>query len=624
MPNLVQTPDDMTRCINALHTVRKLVYDVETSGLNPRQNHAVGYVLTLGPAPDDTFYVPVRHGGGGNCLDWRGLETTDDPIDVAHPFEIEFAKIAAKPELVVIGHNLGFDLLFSARKGIVFQGRTECTQTAMALIDENLPSFSLDSCARHMRVTEKLGQALYQHIYDNFRTEFKDDVFADKKMMAHYWRLAGNDEVAVDYACGDGVSTWELRVAQEAELDRQELGTVWGVECRVTKTLSRMQHAGIPVSDVNFEQSMTKMVSLIEEAKAVLPGGLNVMSGPQMKALFDAAGITHYPITAKGNPSFPEDWLETTDLGQQVIALRKVRNLVDKFMNPLIEQHVYKGRVFPNYAQLGADEFGTVTGRLSSYGPNIQQVPKRNKKLGRIFRHVFVPDEGFTWASKDYSQCEPRLYAEYSLAQSMIAGYKADPPVDFYQLLANITGKPRSPTPGIGGNCKTLALAIFYGAGNDKTAEMLGIPVNEATQLRNQVKQMVPEIGRFADSAKRAAQSRGWVKTALGRRARFPGGQFTYKAGGRIIQGTNADLIKLAMVEVDDYLISESCPTLFASVHDALEIQYPTGRPEISDEVTRIMEHVAKVEPLSLTEVDQIVDGGQGPTWGIATYGEEK
>lgn len=624
MPHLILDADGLTRCMNALHATRTLVYDVETSGLNPRTNHVVGYVLTVGPAPDDTFYVPVRHGGGGNCLNWEGLSTADQENVPLHPFEAELAKIAAKPHLTTIGHNLGFDLLFSARKGITFEGRTECTQTLMALIDENLPSFSLDNCARHMRVTEKLGQALYQRIYDSFKSEFKDDVYADKKMMAHYWRLAGNDEVAVDYATGDGISTWELRAAQEAEISLQELSTVWGVECRVTKTLARMQHGGIPVSADNFEISMNKMKALIDEAKLALPGGLNVRSGPQMKALFDGAGITDYPMTAKGNPSFTEDWLELSELGQKVVALRKVTNLVNTFMNPLLERHVYKGRVFPNYAQLGADEFGTVTGRLSSYDPNIQQVPKRNKKLGRIFRDVFVPDPDMTWGSKDYSQCEPRLYAEYSMAQSMIAGYLSVPPVDFYQLLANITGKPRSPTPGIGGNCKTLALAIFYGAGNDKTAEMLGISVLEATQLRNRVKAMVPEIGIFAGSAKKNAQSRGWVKTALGRRARFPGGQFTYKAGGRIIQGTNADLIKIAMVEVDGYLKSEGCPPPFASVHDALEIQFPTGRPEINDEVTRIMEHVAKEKPMELTVVPQIVDGGQGATWGIATYGEEK
>lgn len=622
MPHLVLTADDMTRCMNALHAARTLVYDVETSGLNPRLNHVVGYVLTVGPGPDETFYVPVRHGGGGNCLNWEPLATADQETVQLHPFEKEFAQIAAKPYLTTIGHNLGFDLLFSARKGIIFEGHTECTQTAMALIDENLPNYSLDYCARHMKVTEKLGQALYQHIYDSFRSEMKEDQFADKKMMAHYWRLAGNDPIATDYAMGDGVSTWELRFAQGTELHAQDLDTVWGIERRVTKTLARMGHSGIPVSDVNFEASMAQMVALIDEAKLALPGGLNVRSGPQMKALFDGAGIGTYPLTEKGNPSFTEDWLETSELGQKVVALRKVTNLVNTFMNPLIERHVYKGRLYPNYAQLGADEFGTVTGRLSSYEPNIQQVPKRNKKLGRIFRHVFVPDEGMTWGSKDYMQCEPRLYAEYSQDAKMMEGYLSDPPTDFYQLLSIATGKPRNPTPGINGNCKTLALAIFYGAGIPKTAEMLGVTIAEATKIRNDVKAMVPGIQRFADSAKRVAISRGYVKTALGRRARFVGGQFTYKAGGRVIQGTNADLIKIAMVEVDDYLKSEGCPPPFASVHDALEIQFPTGRPDISEEVSRIMSHVAKSPPMSLTDIPQLVESGNGNTWAIATYGE--
>lgn len=641
MGRLVQTAEEMGVCLNALRQTKTLVYDVETSGLNPRKNHVVGYVLTIGPAPDETFYVPVRHGGGGNCLQWAGMTEPDkwngieDPARIdLHPFEIEFANIAKRTDLRSVGHNFCFDLLFSARKGIVFEGRVECTQVAMALINEWLPSFSLDSSARYMGVTEKLGQELYHHIYNQFQSEFKEGVFADKKMMAHFWRLAGNDPVGVDYATGDGVSTWELREAQQKEIDAQELNTVWDVECRVTKTLFRMQHYGIPISQANFERSMAKMQALIEEAKTALPAGINVMSALQLKPLFDKAGITDYPLTEKGNASFPEDWLSTNDLGQKVIALRKVRNLVEKFMNPLAEKYAFNWRVFPNYAQLGSDEFGTITGRLSSYEPNIQQVPKRNKLLGRIFRDIFVPEEGYLWKSNDYKQAEPRLYAEYSGAPKMIDGYNADPPVDFYELLSEITGKPRSPTAGIHGNCKQLALSIFYGAGDAKTAEMLGIPLAEAKYLRGLVRAMVPEIDAFAKRATRLANERGYVMTVLGRRCRFPkvttnrfGKQereFSFKAGGRIIQGGNADLIKVAMVNVDDYLRSEGCPPPFASVHDAIEAQYPEDKPHIGNEISRIMERTAVEEPIGFTRVKQLVDEGIGKTWGEATYGPEK
>lgn len=620
MSNLVLTDSDLTRCLNAVRDAKTLVYDVETSGLNPRRNRIVGHVLTVGPAPDDTFYIPVRHAGSANCLGRSGLTEAEDRSGAAHPFEQEFASIAARKDLTVVGHNLVFDLLFSAQEGILFGGRTECTQVAMALIDEFMASFSLDGCAKAMRVTEKLGNDLYHHLHKLFGD---DKEFADKKMMKHFWRLPGDDAIGVDYAMGDGTSTWELRLAQQEKLIAEDLGTVWDVECRSTKTLFRMQRHGLRVGADNLDHAIYKMTGLIDESKTQLPSGLNVRSGPQMKALFDKEGLCTYPMTEKGNPSFTEDWLEMSELGRKVVDLRKLTNLMNSFITPLIETHICNGYIHPQYAQLGSDEYGTITGRLSSYGPNIQQVPKRNKRLGRIFRSIFIPDDGMVWCSNDYSQCEPRIYTEYSGAPLMVKGYTSDPFVDFYQTLSNLTGKPRSPTAGIAGNCKQLALSIFYGAGDEKTAEMLGVSLEEARALRKIVREMVPEIGQFATSAKQKAAQRGYVKTVLGRRARFRYGDPTYKAGGRVVQGGNADLIKLAMVNVDDYLISENCPPPLASVHDALECQVPIGRDDINREVVKIMVDTAKNPPIGFT-IPHVVDNGTGPNWAVATYGEEK
>lgn len=753
----------MDYVLRRVRETTRLVFDVETSGLNPRKCHIVGYVLTVGPRPEDTMYVPVRHQRGGNCLDWKGLAEAEDERIMLHPFEIELAKAVNRPGLTVIGHNLVFDLLFSAHKGIFFGGSTECTQVAMALINEHLPSYSLDGCARYMKVTEKKGDALYFHMAREFGGE------PDRKQMANFWKLAGNDPIAVDYACGDGVSTWELRIAQDVEIAKQELDRVWTVERRVTKTLFRMQYGGMPVSVERLEQVKLQMESMTEEARKELPAGLNVRSGPQMKAAFDLAGIGGYPKTDKGNPSFTEEWLETNDLGLRVLRVRKFSNLLNTFIMPLMETHLHQGRLHPSYAQLASDDFGTVTGRLSSYAPNIQQVPKRNKELGKIFRSVFVPDDGMTWASNDYSQClaantkvmvpggtknivdlragdmvysytddkkpvlrkvmwsgktgmrklcrlhwmtnsrtngyldatddhkirlhdgsyatvgellmrkgskkskyscgvwvwamrngnpgnhfityieelsgthpvyditvqethnfianeicvhncEPRIYAHYSGSELLINNYKATPVIDFYQTLANITGLPRSPTAGITGNCKQLALSIFYGAGVPKTAILLGVSESEARKIRAMIQQMCPEIGDFAKDAKYRAMDRGWVKTVLGRRARFTDERGAYKAAGRVVQGGNADIIKLALVEVDDYLQSEACPPPIATVHDAIECQFPTGRNDINDEVVRIMEHCGQCDMINFS-VPQVVDNGTGEDYAEATYG---
>lgn len=615
-PILVLDAAMMDFCLRRISDARRMVYDVETSGLNPRINHIVAYVVTLGPMPDDTFYIPVRHAAGGNCLEWRGLETATDPTIALHPFEIELAKRVNRQDLVVVGHNLAFDLLMSAHKGIFFGGRTECTQVAMSLINEHLFSYSLDSCAKHMNVTEKKGDELYFHMSKLFGGE------PERKQMGNYWRLAGNDPIAVDYACGDGVSTWELRDAQQKELEAQELIRVWNIECRVTKTLFRMQYKGIRIDEPELEQMTGRVTALRDQRRMSLPATeVNVNSAKQLKGMFDLAGITDYPITEKGNPSFNEDYLETNELGLKVLSVRKMTTLIDRFIVPLREKHMIQGRVAPNYNQLFQGDFGTITGRLSCDNPNIQQVYKRDKELGKIFRKIFIPDEGMTWSSNDYSQCEPRIFTHYSGSELLRNGYLAEPPVDFYQTLSNITGIPRSPTAGIAGNCKQLALSIFYGAGIPRTAEMLGVSIQKAGEIRTMVGNMCPEISAFAREATARAKSRGYVKTVLGRRCRFTsGGEF--RAGGYIVAGCNADIIKYALVEVDDYLQSMDCPPPLASIHDSIECQFPEGRQDINKEVVRIMEACGQSELINFS-IPQKIDNGTGATWSFATYGED-
>jgi DNA polymerase-1 len=337
--------------------------------------------------------------------------------------------------------------------------------------------------------------------------------------------------------------------------------------------------------------------------------------------MFDLAGISDYPITEKGNPSFNEDYLETNELGLKVLSVRKMTTLIDRFIGPLRDTHLIQGRVSPHYNQLFQGDFGTITGRLSCDNPNIQQVYKRDKKLGKIFRKIFIPDEGMTWSSNDYKSCEPRIYSHYSGSALLRDGFLATPTVDFYQTLSNITGIPRSPTAGVAGNCKQLALSIFYGAGIPRTAEMLGVSIQRAKEIRAMVNDMCPEIGHFAREATARAKNRGYVRTVLGRRCRFTsGGEF--RAGGYVVAGGNADLLKSALVEVDDYLISMDCPPPLATVHDSIECQFPIGRADINNEVIRIMEACGQSALINFS-IPQEVENGTGDTWAFATYGED-
>jgi DNA polymerase-1 len=439
--------------------------------------------------------------------------------------------------------------------------------------------------------------------------------------MSHYWRMPGDEPIVVDYATGDGISTWALYHRLMEEMAKvtnapsdEPLERIWKLEQRVTRTLFSMIHRGIKIDVEQLNRVKEKLETEALLIRQELPEDFNERSGPKMLKLFTDAGYNEkdFAKTPTGRPSFTEDWLETNDLGRRIIELRQCTNLINSFVEPMLTVHLHAGRVHPNYNQLRGDEYGTISGRLSSNDPNIQQVPKRNKKLSKIFRSIFIPDEGMDWLSKDAKQCEPRIFAEYSQSQVLIDGYLQKPTIDLYNMMSKITGADRE-------TCKRLALGIFYGAGINKTATLIGCTVAEATEYRNKLYQMVPEIPIFSNTAKDLMGRRGWVKTKWGRKLRIADFRFHYKSSNRIVQGCNADYIKLAVCDVHDYLIANDSNVLL-TCHDSIESQIVKGRPEVQAEAIRIMEDAGNKMGFV---IPQEVEFGSGRSWSEATFGAE-
>lgn len=580
---------------NALASAKTLVYDAETNGLDWRKCHVVGHVLTFGPKVEDTFYLPVRHGGGGNL----------DPEQVERMLR---EGVAANRDLRVVGHNLAFDLHFAANHDLRFSGPLECTMVNAALIDENAGAYSLEACARRAGVQEKRGDALYSHMATLFGGE------ANRNQMANFWRLAGTDPIGVDYAIGDGVTTWQLWEHQQSELDEQELRTVWGVECRVIRTLHRMERHGVRIDLERLADLERDISNRLVAATGKLPSGFNVRSTPSLTKLFRDAGFVDYPLTEKGNPSFTEQWLKSNELGQFILAVRKLTNLQNSFIVPLRDRHLHNGRVHPTFNQLKADEYGTVTGRLSCSNPNAQQVPKRDKLLAPLFRSVFVPDENTLWSSNDYGQQEFVVFTEYTKAPRLMAGYNQDPQVDIHTTVAEMLGVERDPT------AKRMNLGMVYGMGVKKLAASLGIPLERASEYRTRYDEMIPEARTFLKEAERRAKYRGWVKTKLGRRRRFPDSRYAHKAGNSIIQGSSADITKLKMVEIDEYFASkgDQCK-LILQVHDELDWVVPEGCEDQNQEALRIMQSFTENDLISLS-VRLRVDHSTGKNWAEAVF----
>jgi DNA polymerase I-like protein with 3'-5' exonuclease and polymerase domains len=600
---------------SALRMVREaklLSFDTETSGLDWKRNFPVGWVI--GSTPTDVVYIPTRHGGGGNLPGGGKPPMTATDAYTPHPFEVELGKAfgdrnARQDPGLIIGHHIKFDAHFSANAGVRLGRHLTDTQNNQALIDEYTRSYSLDACAKLYGVTAKLGQPLYEHMAQQFGGP------ADRKQMSNFWRTNGSDPVVVDYAAGDGVTTLELWLAQKKEIDAQELNQIWDVENRLIWTLFRMERRGMKVDEPYLERAIAGIAKKVEEAYAALPEGFNPRSPAQVR-MYVEKYATDWPKTEKGNPSFTEKWLKTFPEGAPIVNLRKWTNLLNSFITPLRDVHAFKGRVHPNIHQLRGDNGGTPA-RLSCSGPNMQAVPKHDKEPAMLLRRTFVADDGMELYEADWSQAEPRLFAHYAKDTTLLNGYQADPPVDCHTLVANMLNKDRSTV------AKRMNMGMFTGMYPKSFSGHMGVDIAEATELWEGWHRVFTEIRGFQDKAKQVLLSRGYVKTIMGRRGRLESRKFGYVAPSKIIQGSQADMMKHKMVLIDEQLEAEGDHLhILMQVHDSLIWQAPAteeGRQR-SVELKDFMAEV-QCEPYNL-RVPFVSDFDKGADWCEASFGE--
>jgi len=602
----------------ALRVVReepKIAFDVETSGLDWRVHNPVGYVITADA--ERNFYIPIRHGGGANLMDGRcrPLETATDRI-VIHEWEEALADAfeeRIRRGFLTIGHHLKFDMHMSANAGILLGRNCGDTQHNAAMLNEYARSFSLANVAKSEGVTPKLGESLYRRI-----KEVTGCAPSDHKAMEFYWQLPGDDEEAVAYSCGDGITTLEVWDSQMKAIEEEGMSQIQHIESQLIWTVFRMERRGIKVDEKYTGALVEAIHSEQAAAKLVLPEGFNPRSGPQTRALFEQAGITNWPTTAIGNPSFTEGFLKKSELGRSIIAIRQLENLENTFVGPLVEQHIFEGRVHATLNQLKADDHGTVSGRFSCSDPNLQAIHKRNKVLGRRFRKIFVADPGMDFNEADYSQCEPRLFAHYSKEPSLLEGYNQTPFRDMHAVVAEMMKVDRDVT------AKRMNMGILTGMQVNTFAGHMGWTVEEAAAKHREWFEVFPGIKQFQDKAKRAFRDRGYVVTILGRKCHLDNPRFAYRGTSRIIQGGNGDILKERMLRCDEYLESEGDIThLLMTVHDSLNWQSPKGAEgeRHSREMVAIATDVQGA-PFNL-RVPFVMDVGKGDNWAEATYGPE-
>lgn len=578
--------------------------DPNLMSLGPGAKRGDGYLVGVSiRAESFCAYYPIRHEGGGNLPKTKVVQWLKDVLSKGVP---------------VIGANLMYDLQWLSTEGITVTGPKQDVIIREALINENQYSYSLEAIAKRYGLAGKEETRLVEAA--------RLIGVKDKDIKSNLWRFHSN--FVGPYAEQDAWLPWEIYKRQEEFIDKFGLQRVCQLESRLTDTLFRMWDRGIPIDEEAAERNSKALEQRyhaeIAKLKHVTGLYVDVWSGKSLQQAYEAKGI-QYEKTPKGNPSFTADWLDsqTDELSQSILRARQFDRSGSVFIESKILRASVRGRIHPNYNQTKTEDGGgTKSGRLSSQNPNLQQVPARNPELSRLIRACFISDTG-TYGVFDYSQQEPRVGVHFAFlrgfqgADVAVSKYRENPKTDYHELVADLCESITSIAIGRKA-AKTINLGLAYGMGGAKLCRNLGLPTEfitirgelvevagpEGKQILEAYNRAVPFVKILATDAANLAKRRGYVKTILGRRCNFPEGKFTHKAANRIIQGSSADMIKQALIDLDDagYLP-------YNTVHD--EVNNPIE--DIKKDCAAIREIMLNAVPL---EVPLLVDVEVGPTWG--------
>jgi len=564
-----------------------------------------GYIVGVGVATESwKGYFPIRHEGGGNL---------DEAVVLRW-----LKKTLSSPKREVIFHNSLYDVGWLRREGVEVQGKILDTIFAAPLVDENRHSYSLDSLGQTY-CGEKKDESLLQDAALAWGINPKAELY---KLPSKYVGPYGEQDAALT------LKLWEkLKV----ELREHNSESIFEMECKLIPLLLEMRWRGVRVDETKAEEigeTLSKEEQKIQvEIKRKYGNEVQLWANASLQKIFDNNNLW-YPKSPTGLASFQRQWLEghEHELPQLIVRARKLNKARTTFIDKMIMEHSYNGRIHAEAHPLRSHRGGTVSGRFSYSNPNLQQVPARDPEIGGLIRSLFIPEDGCQWGIFDYSQQEPRLTVHYANqmhltgAKEAVADY-TEKNADFHQIVADMANIPRK-------QAKTINLGLSYGMGKQKLTKELGLDDNEAEELFTQYHNKVPFIRGLQDQCARVALDRGYIRTIAGRRCRFDHWEhrfedsvplpleeakekygdnlkrsYTYKALNRLIQGSAADMTKLAMLGLWEEGI---VPHL--QVHDEVDISIENT--DQARKVARIMENCIELA------VPLVVDIELGRSWG--------
>lgn len=601
---LVENDKTWAELEKALAGAKVLSVDLETDSPKASRCRLVG--LSLCAEPGRAFYIPIDHQTlGAVNQTWESVRAKIGPY-------------LTNPELPKIGQNAKFDWLILSRYGLELPPPSD---------DPLLASYLLDPESRHGMDYLSVRYLGHQPI------TFKEVVPDAKKNFGDI-----SPEEAFFYAAEDADVTLRLAQVMRREIaEEKQLEALYNeVELPLENLLVRMERQGVLIDPSALEKlsrEFTEQLKTIEEKIFNLAGRpFNIGSPKQLsEVLFQEQGLTPIKKTAKktGFSTDDEVLAELALIHPLPFEIRRWRGL-EKLKNTYTDKlpkeiNPDTGRIHTSYNQVQ-----TATGRLSSSEPNLQNIPAKGDE-GRRIRGAFIAPSGSVLISADYSQIELRVLAHFSQDQSLLRAFANDEDIHT-QTAAEIFGlTPEEVTPALRREAKTINFGVVYGQGPFALGKQLGIPQAQARDFIDRYFNRFPGVKRYMEETREAARSSGMVKTWFGRRRCLIGLNGGYQARQEAermaintpIQGTAADIIKMAMLAVDARLTRDYPEArMIMQVHDELVIEAPEGAAQaIQDMLRHEMSSVAANPTLTgskpLTAALK-VDVGAGPNWAAA------
>ena len=587
---LIDTEEKRNEIIKKLLTSEILALDTETTGTDPMDAELVGMSFSI--TENQAFYVPVP-------------AEREEAIKIVREFEPVFKN----EKSLKVGQNIKYDMLVLQNYGIEVRGK---------LFDTMVAHYVLQPELRH-------NMDYLAEIYLHYQTIHIEELIGPKGKGQKNMRDLSPQEVYL-YACEDADVTLKLKNILEQELKKNDAEKLfYEIEMPLVPVLVNIESNGVRLDTEALKQSSehftTRLQSIEKEIYTLAEGEFNIASPKQVgEILFDKLKIVEKAKKTKtGQYVTSEEVLESLrnkhDIIGKILEYRGLKKLLSTYIDALPQLINPKtGRIHTSFNQTV-----TATGRLSSSNPNLQNIPIRDED-GKEIRKAFIPDDGCSFFSADYSQIELRIIAHLSEDKNMIDAFLSG-----YDIHAATAAKIykvdiKEVTADMRRKAKTANFGIIYGISVFGLAERMNVDRKEAKELIDGYFETYPQVKSYMDKSIQVAREHGYVETIFHRKRFLPDinsrnavvrGYAERNAINAPIQGSAADIIKVAMARIYERFKAEGLKAkMILQVHDELNFSVPAKEKEIVEQVV-----IEEMEKAYRMHVPLKADCGWGTNW---------